>query len=257
MTPSLKDLTLHCVTTTIPQDCPHTWEKLERLSLAEVSPHGSFRPFKSSALRSLELWDAGMENILAMMAPSSDDTPDTALDKLEHFRCHGDGLHHATSDAERLDALKAIKPSCVNGTLQSLVIDFLPHLYDQVINKTVIHTLSCHEMKTPSIHPGGYSGQTDEFLEWLDEFPNLTTLGVFPAKADNAWLTVAKLVRKLDEKSLVKTIYTDALYGTYRDEVLKSAAKKDIRIIDAGRVPELPLQPLPLCPKPKRHRNTT
>lgn len=186
-----------------------------------------------------------MKALLDLVIPYSEYEPRGVLDKLEHLRCTGDGLPMGISGDQRRGILNSIKPSCMNGTLRSVHIDFNPQLYDEILNKQVVHTLSCNEIRTPSIHPGGYPGQIDEFLEWLDGFPNLTNLGVFPTKTDNAWLAVAKVVRKLDEQSLVKTIYTDALYGVYRDEVLKQAAKKGIQIIHASRVPEPKLQPLP------------
>lgn len=139
-----------------------------------------------------------------------------------------------------------IKPSCKNGTLWSLDIDFNPRQWDDVLDKPAIRTLSCNHIRSPSIHPGGSAGDTDAFLDWLDGFPNVTTLGIFPERgAENAWLTVAKTVRKLDERtSLVKTIYTNALRGVYMDEVLAEAARKGIQIIHADRVPEPELRPL-------------
>lgn len=241
-TPFLKDVCLDNLTLDRTQfGRPCSWKNLERFVLTHTLVRYCPISSKSQTLRSLELHGLGKTLSDTM---SQDDMAGTTWDKLEHFRHVSGGLNIYSSSSTRTNIMRIIKPSCVNGTLRSLEIDFEPRLCEDV-DKTIIHSLGCYNMIPPSIHPGGHPGHLDEFLSWLDGFPNVNTLGIFPEGGDTAWVMVAKVVHKLDEKSLVKTIYTNVLYGVYRDQILEEAAKKGIQVIYADRIPEPKLQPLP------------
>lgn len=240
-TPFLKDVCLDKLNfSPTPDGPPCYWENLERFVLAHtVVPYCPISS-KLRTLRSLELYDVGTTFADIM---SQDDMASTTWDKLEHFRYSSSSLSTHSANATKTSIMRILKPSCVNGTLRSLQLDFEPHLCEDV-DKTIIHSLGCYHMMPPSIHPGGHPGHLDDFLSWLDGFPNVNTLGIFPDGGDTAWVMVAKVVRKFDKNSLVKTIYTNALYGVYRDQILKEAAKKGIQIVYADRIPEPKLQPL-------------
>lgn len=260
MTPALKDLSLQNVGLH-ENDSERTlhylspmWKKLDRLSLSPPPRYfGSVFP-ELSALRSLELNGECREPILVYERRlAAEDIPIATLNQLEHFRFVGGfvgGFYIPRIPIEIssliLHMLKPKVPDAKARTLRSLDIDFVPDLgYDTYIDKKTIESLSCNDIKNPSIHPGGSPGNADVFLEWLDGFPNLTTLGIFPEMAEHAWMIVAKAIRRLDEKSRVERIYTNVLKGVYRDEIIELAGKKGIQIIHADRVPPPELSPLP------------
>lgn len=175
-----------------------------------------------------------------------DDKGPRKLGRLEHFCCLTDSFRPKPSWMPDGIDFSAIQPSCESGTLRSLHISFSVETQlelDKFLDKQAIETLSCHDILMPSIlDGGGHRGHVAEFLEWVDEFPNLSTIGVFPQKTENAWMTVGKVLRRRPD---IKTLYTDALHGVHRDEVLEYAAKNDVTIIHASRVPEPDLLPLP------------
>lgn len=245
VTPSLKEFSGESIDCILPDDGPvKAWENLERLRLVSSGIKlTKIPPVTLSGLRSLEIEGYGLECLIRAWYWHR---KNVVLDKLEHLHCTS-----VRSKARRytqhmlMECMDPIDASSANGTLRSLEIDFRPEVYDGHINKNIIRTLSCHGILAASVHEDGHAGQTQEFLDWIDGFPNLTTVGIFPQKAERAWMVVAKLLRKLDDTSLIKTIYTDALYGVYRDQIIEEAAQKGIQIIHATRVPEPPLSPLP------------
>lgn len=224
--------------------------QLERVVLGKFYPGGMFPT--SEMVRCLELNVAGLFSLNALMWTTEVEKP--FLPRLEHFRCHFDP--HATnlelfqtymaslSDNDPYFAL--LRPSIENGTLRSLDLTFDSYMkaaIDQLFEesqKDTICTLSCHEVAMPSIVTG-YGGTCNEFLDWIDTFPNLRTVGAFPQKTENAHMLISSL---MDKRPNIKTIYTNVLKGADRDKILARADKKHITIIHADRVPEPLLEPL-------------
>lgn len=235
-------------------------EDLQRLVLGNFHTRRIKLP-TSKILRSLELNNDGLNSLNYLGGRGTTEKP--FLPALEHFRCHFDPhksyLHLVDDDlnlVDPLDPLQAVhsllgilRPSVANGTLRSLdltlsnevkaAVDalFTPKLEDN--GKSAIRILSCDGLLMPSIVTG-FGGNCDEFLDWVDTFPNLTTVGAYPQKSDNAYMLILWLMRKRPD---IKTIYTNVLKGAERDMVLSEAKKRHITVIHADRVPEPLLGP--------------
>lgn len=247
--PSLKDLSLHGVQAMGQRTFPRGWCNLERFVIDHPRYILNYLFPPSTSLRSLELHSQGLRSLHLLRnayAHSGSATP-FAFGELEHFLSHEGPVYHEISFPDCIDLVRVIEPSLKNGTLHSLDIFFDPDLYDPVIQdyKANIHMLSCSDIAMPSIIEGGPRGQVDDFLDWIDGFPNLTTLGVYPHKTEDAWMVVAKVVNRLGDGSRLRRIYTNVLVGAYRDQVLGCAAKKGVEIIHADRMPEPVLLLLP------------
>lgn len=142
--------------------------------------------------------------------------------------------------------LGLLAPSVSNGTLTSLDIPFdndIRDEFDQVLDKQSICSLNCNALPPPpSFQPSGLLSPTcDALLTWLEGFPNLATVGLFPNDREACAMMVAKLLSK---ESNIRTIYTNELVGVYWDDALGKAEKVGVRIIRADRVPEPVLKPL-------------
>jgi hypothetical protein len=177
-------------------------------------------------------------------APLSDTPPPaTALERLEHLHLRDTdiGWHGAISNLAALAwFMQLIQPSLSNGSLTSLHITLNRHMeraFDGVLKKSAIRTLSCFDFLDEEFD----SSSGNLFATWVRGFPNLTTLGVFPQKTPNCWMHV---VKAMSMESKIETIYTDVLTGVWRDETLKKAEEKGIKIIEASRIPEPALQHL-------------
>lgn len=220
------------------EDAPHSvwadnWEHLERLVLRDTG--GVALPQLPGNLRVLEV-----DDVRALVPPSELNNVDSpaAPDKLEYFRYR---RMRDKGDNPTFEELNFLKASCAKGSLQALDIYVGPYngsalceYLDKFLNKNDIHTLSCHDFRW-SGGAGSLSSFTgDPFLEWLDGFPNLTTVGAYPDHFENCAVVIAKLLKK-DTK--IKTVYTDCLRGSFRDEVLKLAEAKGVKVIHAPSVP--------------------
>lgn len=235
------------------------WDKLERLSISDFFRQGSEAALvgRTPALRSVDFRDIHRLDPRSFFGTSGGALAPTDLsnDRLEHVEhlCYLLDLDWMDRSAfkDHLD-FRRIQPSCANGTLRSLEIIFdlrVTDRLDKVLNKQAIHTLGCHEIDAPSANDDlNLTGNSDAFLDWLDTFPNLHTVGVFPDKGgEKAWIVIAKLLRR---RHKIKTIYTDVLYGVYRDELLARARSDGIEIFDWYRLPEHVLAPTPPPPGP-------
>lgn len=245
-TPVLKDLTLGGFTSQRNdlEMVPH--DALERLCVSGgyLGPP----PLATPTLRSLELTWHGLKTFEEMWSDPLQDMSTVLLDRLEHLCC----CYCDNSGGQQTPPnFQSIQPSCDNGTLRSLHITFDPYIseaLDLVLNKPYIHTLSCH-----SIGLGTFSNHYDLnehvelYLDWVDTFRGLNTIGVYPVKTEKAWMVIARLMKRRPD---IKTIFTDVLRGVYRDEILKRAAENGITIIEENRVPEPILEAVAPNPGP-------
>ncbi|KAJ4401971.1 hypothetical protein N0V82_010825 [Gnomoniopsis sp. IMI 355080] len=235
------------------------WACLQRLVLGKTHSSGSKIP-TSKILRSLELNEDGFKKLNYLMWREIDEEP--FLPALEHFRCHYDpygfsyfnensNLVHPSEQSLAVQSLLGIlRPSIENGTLRYLDLtwsilvkaglDTLFTAEPEQDRKETIRILSCHGIEMPSIVTG-FGGNCDEFLGWVETFPNLTTVGAYPQKSENAHMLILWLMKRRPD---IKTIYTDALKGAERDMVLAEAEKRSVTVIHADRVPEPFLEPL-------------
>lgn len=268
MFPNLKDLTLnrsHCIYGGITD--PDLMGNLERLSVGEFS--SADIPLASPKLRSIELLTGcvgAYDGLFVLYNTSPSTATNVWLANLEHLclLCGSMKSRRPHWLIHESDYFERIKPSCINGTLRSLHVSFNPPTrdgLDGVLNKPAIHTLSCHDI---AVRFGTVTClDYDDFLEWVDTFPGLQTLGVFAAKEDckstasvqdPAWTLIARLLKSRPD---IKTIYTDALSGAPRDEILGHAAKIGVNVIHAKRVPEPVLSPVATGPGPASQPEAT
>ncbi|KAJ0120076.1 hypothetical protein J7T55_000929 [Diaporthe amygdali] len=275
-TPSLKDL---CIRD--PLGCskafsmPVSWENLERLELTMQSPNDGVHlgddvlilPKLPPTTRSL-VFPRNAISLLGAYRQLAQEEPDIIqynafLTQLGHPPVSDTGFQPPLTELERLEHLcvkdlgalydrhinfdhlswflEFIKPSMTNGSLASLAITFCPEtrfMFDKVLNKKAIHTLSCFSFTEQSTV---VSQCGDTFVHWLEGFPYLTTLGVFPQKFEGCWMLLSKVLAK---DTRIKTIYTNILTGVWRDWILDRAREKSVKIIEADSIPEPVLQPL-------------
>lgn len=270
LTPTLKDLCIYRLFPLMRAPTP-LLEHLERLELTVHIPEigqpllssplhfematGALRsmPRLSPTIRSLEFPDRAFGVLHAyeaisraypLIVPSSHVLPPTTeLERLEHLYWRDTGPSSYRGSPDNLALLtwftELIKPSMSNGTLTSLAITFSPDTqfaFDKVLDKSGIRTLSCFDF----IDEEYDSRCGNKFATWVRGFTNLTTLGVFPQRTDHCWMHVMKV---LLTESRIETIYTNALTGVWRDEALRKADERGIKIIEASRIPEPVLQP--------------
>ncbi|ROV92742.1 hypothetical protein VMCG_09031 [Cytospora schulzeri] len=166
---------------------------------------------------------------------------------LSEYDFYHDNARHRTIIEALSWFLGLLAPSVSNGTLTSLDIPFdndVQAEFDRVLlDKRSICSLNCNALPPPpSFQPSGLVSPTaDAFLIWLEGFPNLTTIGLFPRDREVCAMMVAKILSK---ESSIRTIYTNELVGVYWDDALKKAQGIGVRIIRADRVPEPVLKPL-------------
>lgn len=239
-----------------------TWDNLEHFVLTNsgLGPQQARRNFRIArlhpGLRSLELptspvsYLCGYKYMAERYEATHDQPLPLAFERLEHLRLsdykpysiRGSLVQDATAVISWFVGLLA--PSISSGTLTSLDIpfdDILKAQLDQALDKNAIRTLSCNALNSRLGQFGILNTEGDDLLTWLDEFPNVTTVGIFPEDAEMCGMIIAKLLAK---ENKINTIYTNALTGMYRDDALAKAAKKGIKLIHADRVPEPILKPL-------------
>lgn len=244
---------------------PKLLGNLERLSIGR---HRGSIPLASPKLRSVEIVSKGAWAYDGLFFLRDTQSPtDVWLENLEHLCCINGTINREDSLGFNPTVwssynFERIRPSCTNGTLRSLHISFdlaTRDGLDKVLNKPAIHTLSCHDIAVMSNHFSG--GDFDAFLDWVDTFPALHTVGVFTplARADSktpAWTLIARLLKTRPD---IKIIFTDALRGAPGDEILERAEKMGVNVMHARRIPEPVLSPVAPAPGPalqlKAHQN--
>jgi hypothetical protein len=225
------------------------------LNAAFAPWNARFLPPLSSNMRSIELLGTSPDiahNVLFATtsnipiangwAPPLDDyiTPD--FPNLEVFRCISGVLHPRL--LQRL-----LAPSVAAGKLQVLDLavttssGFPPltpssniHLRSDFIPARDLRFASCENLHTLGLHdfnffddPTSRFGATNEFngepfIEWLDCFPKLDTVSVYPG----LWDGVAPFIMKLILHPKVKVIHQDYLRGVHWDEAQKLARQHGV-----------------------------
>lgn len=253
----LSSLTLSNVAVRSPQcNTLHVdWPYLQRLVLGKFFTEKHKFP-TSVILRSLELNWHGLNALNYLRRKERSEKP--FLPNLEHFRCHFE-IHNVyiqilDDDMNMLGAqrspyevhslLAILRPSIENRSLRYLDLTFMTEVKvaidalftserEEGNRKEALQILSCHDITMPSINTG-FGGNYNDFLDWVETFPNLTTVGAYPEKSENAHMLILWLIKKRPD---IKTIYTNVLRGAERDMVLAEAKKRGITIVHADRVP--------------------
>lgn len=244
-----------------PTSATATWDKLERFVLREFQWTPSsvcLVPRLPPCLRFLDI-DATPNSFLVRFKFTADayesrtgERFQSSFEQLEHLRLTDSQFSHE-NDRLRGTFMEALSwllgllaPSISNGTLTSLDIPFDNDIraeFDQVLDKQSICSLNCNALPPPpSFQMSGLlSPVGNALLTWLESFPNLDTVGLFPNDREACVMMIAKILSK---ESNIRTIYTNELVGVYYDDALAKAEKIGVRVIRADRVPEPVLKPL-------------
>jgi hypothetical protein len=220
-----------------------------------------FLPPFSTSLQSLEILGSSLDvaqNVLFtttspaattdLTALLNGDLIDLDLPNLEVFRCLSNILK--PSHLERI-----LKPAASGNKLQALELraafarlappspgdppgDFVPARDLPFLECNSLHTLGLHEFNFYQDPNSRYSA-TDEFdaepfVQWLDCFPGLHTLGVYPG----GWEAVGTLIVKLIVRPGIQTIHQQSLNGVSWDAAQKLAKKHGVDLRHTpGRMP--------------------
>ncbi|KAL2261321.1 hypothetical protein VTK26DRAFT_4393 [Humicola hyalothermophila] len=225
------------------------------LDVRSVMSWGSF-PRLTSNLRSIEIFCLSPHPAHHILFPTSP-IPDQAqagagggtpppiefpdLPNLEVFRCR---------TPIRPDLLRPIlQPAAETGTLKVLELAIqqswvatpdsrLRHLLGNTevlrpaeelafARSENLHTLGLHHFNwitQQGLTVADFDGQP--FLDWLDCFPSLHTVAVYPGLHEN----VAPFIMKLIEHPRIRVVHQDILRGATRDVVLAFAEKHGVRL---------------------------
>lgn len=282
VTPSLRDLCIIALHTTAEHHyITPSWENLERMELTvktfayahlHVGLGGAFintqppgRPLAylslprlRPTLRSIEFPERAwgmlrdyekIATVYPQLPPNNLALPPVMeLEHLEHLylRMPANPGHEAVGNLAALSWFtELIKPSMTNGTLTSLALSFNADVqlaFDNVLNKTAIHTLSCFDFIDEE-NLGAVPSCGNTFVTWVRGFTNLTAIGIFPQRTESCGMHVMKV---LANESRIRLIYTDVLTGVVRDQALKKAKERGIKVIEwLSRIPE---EGQPNCP---------
>ncbi|KAK4144316.1 uncharacterized protein C8A04DRAFT_11618 [Dichotomopilus funicola] len=192
----------------------------------------SILPLMPKALRSIEL--LGQHGLASSILSDNSDLDynekDESFPFIEVFRCISSPL-----TPEKLK--KILSFSARNNRLQVLDIaldtkSFVPATpTDRFTPKRDLDFLACDSLHTLGLHdfnfyhdphslsPTRFDGQP--FVDWLDLFPNVHTVYVYPGNWDN----VLKLISALINHPQIKVIYQNVLAGVQWDAA-KAAAKE-------------------------------
>ncbi len=251
------------------------WRDLEVLVLGPRLGYWNWSPQfllpLPSSLRRLEILAALPElthNLLSLPAsaapnpPGTDDLSQedgltTHLPNLEVFRCLAGMLNPRTLEA-------IIGPAAKSGTLKVLELsasletsatrvatmaspaihdDFAPMRDYACAHSDALHTLSLHDFnfhRDPASRFGAssrFDGQP--FLDWLECFPALHTVAVYPGD----WDGVDTFLMRLIIHPRVKVLYQKNLRGSAWDQALALAKKHGVKLVHKpdGAFEEWPL----------------
>ena len=146
---------------------------------------------------------------------------------LEYFRCsEGIDLGHITMLRDFL------RPSVQNHKLRGLELKYLPHAAEVCTPLSALNFLCKEDIVdlglTSFRFPDPYfrGGENQSSLEWLQTFPNLQTVAIYPYNTEGRHYVVEGLVRVG-----IKTIYQDCLFGVERDRIMALAEENGVTII--------------------------
>ena len=239
------------------------WPSLRKLTLGPnmrcVKPldfprwNPRFLPPLSTSLQCLEILGAGRDlaqNVLFTTNSPTAETDYTALlngnlidldrPNLEVFRCLANILR--PNHLERI-----LKPSASANKLQALELratfthlapasagdppgDFVPARDLSFLECSSLHTLGLHEFNFHEDPNSRYLAadvfNAEPFVEWLDSFPSLHTVGVYPG----GWEAVGALITRLIARPGIKTIHQQFLKGVPWDAAQKLAKKHGVEL---------------------------
>lgn len=195
-------------------------------------------PPLSSSLRSIEilsmdpdlckaaLFSPHMENTITMNPAIPDEAlPEyyPSLPNLEVFR------YVAHIELEHLKAL--LEPAAKAGKLKVLELDVVGNDVASRPAESLafaasdnLHTLGLHNFNWGRGSAHGFDGQP--LIDWLECFPNLHTVAVYPGR----WVAVELFIMKLIQHPKVRTIHQDVLQGVHWDQAVKLAAKHGVSL---------------------------
>lgn len=234
------------------------WPSLNKLRLGpNAPPLSSWRsralPPLTSNMRSIELIGANPDlahNVLFAQDWPSMHMPDPLpvepepFPNLEVFRCMSgllqhDGLERILGPAARSGTLKvlelAAQPCMTYPPLPPLTHLPVQTTFDPAkdlafVASANLHTLALHDFNffhDPTNALGtcsAFDGQP--FIDWLDCFPSLHTVAVYPGQ----WEGVDDFIMKLIVHPRVKVLYQENLRGVAWDAAVKLAAKHGVQL---------------------------
>ncbi len=228
---------------------------------APYSPLNSrILPHLPSCMRSIEIHNTGEDiafNVLSVddlqVQPSTRDIGwaqsdhrlnDLHLPNLEVFRCLDTAMAHAgllepvLAPAAQSGVLKVLElavtpfgsfddypsPSADNVT-RSLQPEEMLFLQSPNLHTLGLHDFNFHNASTSRFGASNsFDGQP--FLDWIECFPKLHTVAVYPA----GWSGVALFIMKLILHPRIKVIYQDHLKGADWDEALALAKRHGVTL---------------------------
>ncbi|KAL2157110.1 hypothetical protein VTH06DRAFT_7025 [Thermothelomyces fergusii] len=236
------------------------WPSLRKLVLGYVRIpddttmddwNAHFLPPLPSTIESIELVDVSADTAHNVMLtpnpnyPAADDAQYRIRPyaNIEVFRCMTGVLHHALVQ-------HLLEPSARAGKLKVLELaatwpassypmappssrqgdDFVPARDLGALACESVHTLGLRDFNffdgrrrpRASIYP--FSG--DPFIDWLDCFPNLRTVAVYPDR----WEGVASFIAQLILHPRVKAVHQDYLRGMHWDEATRLARQHGVAL---------------------------
>ncbi|KAH6844995.1 hypothetical protein B0I37DRAFT_173400 [Chaetomium sp. MPI-CAGE-AT-0009] len=248
-----------------PPDWDGLWSSLRQLTLGPgmrcfrqlgfTHWNPRFLPPFPASLQSLELLGTVPEVAYNALFTSPSPTPalspavvlnpalgDHHLPNLEVFRClynilqpdHLERLLGPSVAAGKLKVLELTatltRPPVPHGPFPPA--DFIPTRDLKFLNQSGLHTLGLHDFNffhDPNSRFGASSGfDAQPFLDWLDCFPDLHTLGVYPCQGD--WPGVADLITGLIARPGIKTIHQRSLRGVHWDKAQELAKKHGVEL---------------------------
>jgi hypothetical protein len=175
--------------------------------------------------------------------PPADEEQTVHLPNLEIFRCIAGVLNprllqHVLEPAAKSGTLKVLElaasfagPATMTGPANTVIrSDLVPARDLDFAMSDNIHTLGLHDF---NFHhdPTSRFGATSQFdgqpfLDWLECFPKLHTVAVYPGE----WEGVASFIMKLIIHPRVKVIHQEYLRGVAWDEALRLAKKHGVEL---------------------------
>jgi len=190
-------------------------------------------PFYTEKLRMLDILmldEVGAAGVLGHSSPDPAAVERPELKRLEFFRC--------LSAIELPIVQEILRPSQESGTLQSVhLTGKLMEPFDELgatgagnalfTDKSSITSLGLHDFGWQDAFSYHSTLTGRPFLEWVERFPNLTTVAAYPEHFEGA----GSVVRALVAQGRFETVYQNCLIGVERDLVLEEARKHGTAVV--------------------------